>query len=75
MKISAALSMGRVQRFARPPLGETPLDFFGVAISPQTVLILGATMISRRHMVDLLTNHARAGPSGFGGHLPIMRSW
>jgi branched-chain amino acid transport system permease protein len=46
MRIGTALSMGRVQRFARPPLGETPFDFFGVAIIPQTVLILGATAIA-----------------------------
>jgi branched-chain amino acid transport system permease protein len=46
IKIATALSMGRVQRFAQPPLGEESIVLLGFKIIPQTLLILGATAIA-----------------------------
>jgi branched-chain amino acid transport system permease protein len=43
IKIATALSMGRVQRFARPPFGEQSITVLGFAILPQALLIFGAT--------------------------------
>src|SRR6185437_4099391 len=43
MKIGTALLMGRVQRFAKPPLGDTSFQLFGVSIIPQSILIFAAT--------------------------------
>lgn len=46
MKIAAAVSMGSVQRFARPPFGETSINLFGFAVIPQTLLIFAATFLA-----------------------------
>lgn len=46
MKIAAALTMGRVQRFAQPPLGEKSIVILGVPIIPQALLIFVATVLA-----------------------------
>jgi branched-chain amino acid transport system permease protein len=46
MKIATALSMGRVQRFAKPPLGDQSIMVLGFPVIPQTVLIFIATAIA-----------------------------
>jgi branched-chain amino acid transport system permease protein len=46
MRIATAISMGRVQRFAKPPLGEASFNVFGVSIIPQSALIIGATALA-----------------------------
>jgi branched-chain amino acid transport system permease protein len=46
MKIATALSMGRVQRFAQPPLGDQSIAIFGFKIIPQTLLIFVATALA-----------------------------
>lgn len=46
MKIATALAMGRVQRFAQPPLGERSIDVWGVPVIPQTGLIFGAVVVT-----------------------------
>ena len=43
LQIGTALTMGRVERFARPPLGEDPVRVFGAALVPQSFVILGVT--------------------------------
>jgi len=46
MKIATALSMGRVQRFAQPPLGDQSILILGFPIIPQTLLIFVATSLA-----------------------------
>lgn len=46
MKIATALLMGRVQRFAKPPLGDASYSFFGIPVIPQSVLIFAATALA-----------------------------
>jgi branched-chain amino acid transport system permease protein len=46
MKIATALLMGRVQRFAKPPLGEASYSILGISVIPQSVLIFAATALA-----------------------------
>jgi len=46
MKIATALTMGGVERFARPPLGEAQVKVFGASIVPQSLVILGVTAMA-----------------------------
>lgn len=72
MKIATALTMGRVQRFAKPPLGDTSFNAFGLSIIPQTILIFAATAIAlaaiwwlySRTIVGLSLRAAAVQPDG-----------
>lgn len=44
LRMGTALSMGRVERFVRPPLGEDPVYIFGAPIIPQSLLVLGVVL-------------------------------
>ena len=46
MRIATAVSMGSVQRFARPPFGDESINIFGFAIIPQTLLIFATTAVA-----------------------------
>jgi branched-chain amino acid transport system permease protein len=44
MRITTALTLGGVERFARPPLGQSSMSIFGASIVPQNFVILGVTV-------------------------------
>jgi branched-chain amino acid transport system permease protein len=43
MRITTSLTMGTVERFARPPFGQDPISLFGAAVIPQSLVVLGVT--------------------------------
>lgn len=45
VRIATSVTMGRVQRFARPPLGQDAIEVAGVTVLPQNILIIGITAV------------------------------
>lgn len=45
VRMATALSMGRVERFVRPPLGQDPVYVFGAPVIPQSLLVLGVVVV------------------------------
>lgn len=41
VRIATALTMGRVERFAKPPLEQEGITLLGAAVQPQSLLVLG----------------------------------
>jgi branched-chain amino acid transport system permease protein len=46
LRIGTALVMGRVERFAQPPLGQDSVEILGISVIPQSFLIVGVTVVA-----------------------------
>jgi branched-chain amino acid transport system permease protein len=72
LRIVTSLFLGRVQRFARPPLGQDALEILGLTVLPQNVLILAITGVAlavswwiyARTTVGLALRAAALNPDG-----------